>query len=176
MTYKYFWVNAFFSFWNAVRLYQEELQVISISGKFYRIWQMQMILLYCVLLQDSALIMVLWLHGKSCFSLNNIIGAHAKLPQESSSSFCADWTMCWKAELWCTFLCNCFVAQEWHWKVPCRAGGPSQRCWRPLRAKVSDCSLPGSVLAACCRLGKGNRAHGKEAHVAEESLCSTWEF
>uniref|UniRef100_A0A803WCB0 N(6)-L-threonylcarbamoyladenine synthase n=1 Tax=Ficedula albicollis TaxID=59894 RepID=A0A803WCB0_FICAL len=41
----------------AVRFYQEELRVISISEKVYRIWQMQMILLYCVLLQDSALIM-----------------------------------------------------------------------------------------------------------------------
>ena len=74
-----FWVNVFFLLETAVRWYQEELQVISISEKVCRLWQMWMILLFCVLLRDSALIMALWLHGKSWFSLHVFLECSLKV-------------------------------------------------------------------------------------------------
>lgn len=174
MAHQYFWVNAFFSFWNAVRLYQEELQVISISVKVYRIWQTQMILLYCVLLQDSALIMVLWLHGK-LFLFKQLYRSTCKVDMRVQNLF-----LCWLndilcALLWHRFLCNCFAAQEWHWKVTCRTGGAPQYCWHALWAKVST-AHSNSFLTAHCGHWKGRRSHEKEAQAAEESPCSTYNF
>lgn len=174
MTHQYFWVNAFFFFLKCVRLYQEELQVINISEKVYRIWQIQMILLYCVLLQDSALIMVLWLHGK-LFLFKQLYRSTCKVDMRVQNLF-----LCWlndilRALLWHRFLCNCVAAQERHWKVTCRTGGAPQYCWHALRAKVSTAhsQVPSSLLTVGTGRGGG---HMKKRHKLLRNLPAALKF